>query len=113
MRVDSNPVILSELIDARRPLGVSAMSEQISPDRERRPSERQIEWLARGAEQPGGKLPLFDLNGARVNPRAIKSCLEHGWAERWFANPLKPEWLVCRLTGAGRSVLRGRGEDGA
>jgi hypothetical protein len=31
--------------------------------------------------------------------------MEQGWAEPWFANPLKPDWLVCRLTQAGRDAL--------
>jgi len=89
------------------------MTPTSTHDPDRPPSDRQIEWLSRGLNQPGGKLPLFDLSGARVNQRTIKSCLDHGWAERWFANPLKPDWLVCRLTDAGRAVLRGRGENGA
>jgi len=89
------------------------MSSAESHDHDRPPSDRQLDWLSRGLNQPGGKLPLFDLNGARVNPRTIKSCLDRGWAERWFANPLKPDWLVCRLTDAGRSVSRGRAEDDA
>ena len=28
-----------------------------------------------------------------------------GWAERWFQNPLKPDWLVCRVTAKGRMAL--------
>ena len=61
-------------------------------------------WLARGLDQPGGKLPLFDPDGQRVNPRTIKACLEQGWAEPWFDNPIKPDWLVCKLTEAGRQA---------
>jgi hypothetical protein len=68
----------------------------------------QRSWLVRGLDQPGGKLPLFDRNGQRVSPRTIKSCLEHGWAEPWFSNPLKPEWLVCKLTPAGRKTVKPR-----
>ncbi|MGH6948654.1 MAG: hypothetical protein ACREDZ_15085 [Kiloniellales bacterium] len=68
-------------------------------------STQQRTWLARGLKQPGGKLPLFDVQGQRVNPRTVESCLTHGWAERWFDNPMKPEWQVCRLTAAGRAVL--------
>ena len=66
------------------------------------PTSGQRNWLVRGLDQPGGKLPLFDRNGQRVSPRTIKSCLDHGWAEPWFSNPLKPDWLVCKLTEAGR-----------
>lgn len=68
-------------------------------------SRQQRIWLTRGLQQPGGKLPLFDAQGQRVNPRTVESCLARGWAERWFDNPMKPEWQVCRLTAAGRAVL--------
>ncbi len=70
-----------------------------------RPSAAQHAWLRRGLDQPGGKLPLFDLDGRRVGPRTIDRCIEQGWAEPWFANPLKPDWRVCKLTDAGRAVL--------
>jgi hypothetical protein len=68
------------------------------------PSAVQRAWLRRGLDQPGGKLPLFDEYGQQVDPRTIQSCIEQGWAEPWFANPLKPDWLVCKLTAAGRAV---------
>lgn len=71
----------------------------------RPPSAQQARWLRRGLRQPGGKLPLFDEDGQRYHPRTIKSCLTAGWAERWYANPLKPDWLVCRLTDFGRAAL--------
>jgi hypothetical protein len=61
--------------------------------------------LLRGLKQPGGKLPLFTDDGRRVNDRTIKSCIRRGWVEPWFDNPIKPDWLVCRLTEAGRRVL--------
>ncbi len=35
----------------------------------------------------------------------MESCLARGWAERWFDNPTKPDWLVCKLTGEGYAVL--------
>ena len=69
------------------------------------PTDVQRTWLARGLTQPGGKLPLFDDDGRRIDARTIRSCIEQGWAEPWFANPLKPDWLVCRLTAAGRAVI--------
>jgi hypothetical protein len=69
-----------------------------------RPSPAQMSWLKRGLQQPGGKLPLFDEWGQRVNEQTIRSCIAQGWAEPWFANPLKPDWLVCKLTDAGRSL---------
>ncbi|MEE2694117.1 MAG: hypothetical protein VX884_01400 [Pseudomonadota bacterium] len=66
----------------------------------------QRRWLSRGLSQPGGKLPLFDEDGTKIKKRTIVSCIKHGWAEPWFANPLKPDWLVCRLTKAGRTKLQ-------
>jgi hypothetical protein len=70
------------------------------------PTAIQRSWLRRGLAQPGGKLPLFDEFGQAIDPRTIRSCLDRGWAEPWFANPLKPDWLVCKLTQAGRSIVR-------
>ena len=31
--------------------------------------------------------------------------MDHKWCEPWYANPVKPDWLVCRLTDEGRKVL--------
>ena len=69
-------------------------------------SAAEMRYMKMGLRQPGGKLPLFDNDGQEINPRTIHSCLEKGYVERWFANPLKPEWLVCKLTNAGRQALR-------
>ena len=71
-----------------------------------RPTAAQMAWLSRGLDQPGGKLPLFDRNGQRVSPRTVKTCIERGWAEPWFSNPLKPDWLICKLTAEGRRVAK-------
>lgn len=68
------------------------------------PTVAQLAWLKRGLSQPGGKLPLFDNSGQRVNSRTIKSCISRGWAEPWFSNPIKPDWLVCKLTKEGRRI---------
>lgn len=73
-------------------------------ERHSSPSPTQLHWLRRGLSQPGGKLPLFDNWGQRVNEQTVRSCIAQGWAEPWFANPLKPDWLVCKLTPAGRSI---------
>lgn len=70
-----------------------------------RPSATQLKYLKMGAGQPGGKLPLFDSNGQEIKPATIRFCIERGWAEPWFNNPIKPNWLVCKLTEAGRRVL--------
>ena len=72
------------------------------------PSAAQRAWLMRGLSQPGGKLPLFDESGQRISPRTIQSSIDRGWAEPWFANPTKPDWLVCKLTELGRAALRRR-----
>lgn len=76
------------------------------------PTAAQRRYLERGIGQPGGKLPLFDADGGLIGTRTIESCIANGWAERWFANPVKPDWLVCRLTVEGRRVLA-RGGAGA
>lgn len=68
------------------------------------PTPAEKDYLSKGLLQPGGKLPLFDGRGQEISPRVIKSCLKKGLAERWFANPIKPDWLVCRLTEAGRQA---------
>ena len=70
-----------------------------------KPTSLQRKWLMRGIGQPGGKLPLFDDEGQRVSKRTVDSCLRQGWAEPWFANPMKPDWLVCKLTDQGRQAL--------
>jgi hypothetical protein len=71
-----------------------------------RPSSAQLRYLRLGMEAPGGKLPLFDNNGQEISPKTIRACIDNGWAEPWFSNPLKPDWLVCRITPAGREIVR-------
>jgi hypothetical protein len=68
------------------------------------PTLPEFLYLRRGLTQPGGKLPLFDLDGQDIDPALVRRCLARGWAEPWFHNPLKPDWLVCKLTEAGRRV---------
>lgn len=70
-----------------------------------RPTEPQRRYLERGLTEPGGKLPLFDRDGRQVPRKTVEACIAHGWAEPWTANPIKPDWLVCRLTPAGYRVL--------
>jgi hypothetical protein len=70
-----------------------------------RPTAAQAAYLRRGLAEPGGKLPLFDRNGQRYASRTIRSCIDQGWAEPWFHNPIKPDWLICRLTPAGHAAL--------
>jgi len=86
-------------------LRVVAESVEKQEHRDGHPSTAQLHWLTRGVDQPGGKLPLFDEWGQRVNERTIRACIEQGWAEPWFTNPLKPDWLVCKLTADGRALV--------
>ncbi len=74
-----------------------------------RPTPVQRRWLRGGLDQPGGKLSLFDDNGQRISERTVQSCITRGWAEAWFQNPLKPDWVVCKLTHLGRAIAE---EDG-
>jgi hypothetical protein len=69
------------------------------------PTAAQRGYLARGLTEPGGKLPLFDRKGREIARKTVESCLARGWAEPWFDNPLKPDWIVCRLTDAGYRIL--------
>lgn len=84
---------------------LTVVAEGGKPVSAARPTIVQRAWLTRGLEQPGGKLPLFDDNGRRIDPRTVRRSLDEGWAEPWFANPIKPDWLVCRLTEKGRAAL--------
>ncbi|MBZ0139419.1 MAG: hypothetical protein K8H87_06535 [Pseudorhodoplanes sp.] len=72
-----------------------------------RPSEAQRRYLERGLREPGGKLPIFDEDGRMVPRKTIDSCIAHGWAQPWIENPIKPDWLVCRLTPLGYALLTG------
>ena len=74
-----------------------------------RPTPAQRDYLRRGLDQPGGKLPLFDEQGQQINARVVHACIAHGWAEPWFANPIKRDWIVCKLTDRGRQALVARG----
>lgn len=68
-------------------------------------SQAERAYLEAGLNQAGGKLPLFDRRGQEISSSLIQACIEKGYAQRWFANPLKPDWLVCRLTDKGRKAL--------
>jgi hypothetical protein len=84
-----------------------------SPAEPVRPTEPQRRYLERGLSEPGGKLPLFDRDGRQVPRKTVEACIAHGWAEPWTANPIKPDWLVCRLTPAGYRALGVAPEAGA
>jgi hypothetical protein len=83
-------------------------SQQEQPKRPHGPTPLQREWLKRGLDDPQGKLPMFDDEGQELDQRTVQACLENGWAEKWFENPLRPEVPVCRLTEKGRVVAIGR-----
>ena len=69
------------------------------------PTKRQRNWLERGLDQLGKKLPLFDSRGQKVSERTVTGCVERGWAAQRFNNPLKPDGIVCKLTEAGGRAL--------
>ena len=75
-----------------------------------RPTPVQDRYLQRGLDQAGGKLPLFDEQGQRFSASTVEACLKHGWAEPWFANPIKPGWLVCKLTERGHALAAANAE---
>lgn len=90
---------------------LSPTARALEPKRRRsRPTVTQLAWLRRGLDQAGGKLPLFDRYGQRYDSRTIRSCIEQGWAEPWFNNPTKPDWLICKLTEAGRKAAGAKAE---
>ena len=88
---------------ALRPGGALKLKTPLSGLGFMTPAQRR--YLARGLKQAGGKLPLFDDEGREISPRTIEACVAHGWATPWSRNPVKPGWLVCRLTDEGYRVL--------
>ncbi len=81
------------------------LEKDLGRKRRFRPTPAQAAWLKRGLAEPGGKLPLFDAFGQHYDPRTVRACLEKGWAAPWIGNPMKPDWLVCKLTEAGRNAV--------
>ena len=73
-----------------------------------RPTEAQRRYLRRGLKQAGGKLPLFDEAGQQISTSTIRTCVRRGWCEPWFDNPIKPDWLVYKLTEEGRRAAAPR-----
>ena len=84
--------------------GTKAAAERLDAPSQGKPTRTQLRYLRRGLDQPAGKLPLFDEFGAAISPRTIRSCVKQGWAESWISNPIKPDWLVCRLTPQGHKI---------
>src|SRR5262245_56960700 len=69
------------------------------------PTDVQRTWLRRGLSQPGGKLPLFDEVGTRIDPRTVRSCVENGLADSWLENPLRGDSLFSGLSDTGRALV--------
>ena len=102
--VKGDAAVLADQEKAVAPAGAPcALNDNDVRDLE--PSLAELFYLRRGLGQPGGKLPLFDLDGQAIAPEVVQACLDRGWAEPWFNNPLKPDWLVCKLTDAGRRLI--------
>ena len=94
-------VMMSDAVTASE----GVRSNEMSDGGKSRPTDVQKRYLQRGLDQPGGKLPLFDTNGRRYSRKTVEACIANGWAERWFINPTKPDWLVCKLTAAGYQLF--------
>jgi hypothetical protein len=88
---------------ALRSAGALSLKTPLSGPAFMSPAQRR--YLARGLKQPGGKLPLFDEQGQEISHRTIEACVAQGWAKAWSRNPVKPGWLVCRLTDQGYRAL--------
>ncbi|MEQ9042600.1 MAG: hypothetical protein RLO23_02140 [Alphaproteobacteria bacterium] len=64
----------------------------------------QRRWLECGLDGRDGKLPLFDRDGRAIHPQTIRRCVELGYAEPWFRDPLRTDFPVCKLTPRGRTL---------
>ena len=67
-----------------------------------------LDWLSGGLGRADGRLALFDRFGEPVDPKMVRRCVQAGLAEPWFANPMRPSWMVCRLSDQGRAVATKR-----
>jgi hypothetical protein len=71
--------------------------------------ERQVlTWLKTGLNNPEGRLSLFDGSGQKIPASIQRFAIQNDLAEGWFANPMRPEWMVCRLTARGQRALSGQ-----
>ncbi len=68
-------------------------------------TEAQRAYLELAKDQPGGKLPIYDGEGKRVNPRTIQACMTRGLCVSWYRNPIEPGWPVCKITLTGKKVM--------
>ena len=63
------------------------------------------EWLSGGEAREDGRLAIFDQFGEPIDKKVIKTAIASGFAEPWFASPMRPQWTVCRLTQKGHDFL--------
>lgn len=63
------------------------------------------DWLRGGTIRADGRLALFDQFAEPIDKDLIKSAVASGFAEPWFASPMRPQWTICRLTPKGRAFL--------
>ena len=69
------------------------------------PTVRNCSTCAGASPRRAASCPApFDLDGQAVAAAIVRRCLDRGWAAPWISNPLKPDWLVCKLTEAGRRL---------
>ncbi len=71
----------------------------------RETEEAMRQWLQGGLDREDGRLAIFDMFGEPVNKSVIKSAIASGLAEPWFSSPMRPQWMVCRITPKGRAAL--------
>ena len=64
-----------------------------------------LRFLRNGLRAPGGKLPLFDEEGQRIDRGLVQYCVDSGFAETWFVNDLRPDLPVYRITTKGCAAL--------
>lgn len=102
--VKGDAAVFADQEKARFALGAAMRALNDNDLQDIQPTLPELFYLRRGLGQPGGKLPLFDLDGQTIAPQVVRSCVKRGWAEPWFNNPLKPDWLVCKLTEQGRRL---------
>ena len=62
-------------------------------------------WLQGGEAREDGRLALFDQFGEPIDRKVVKTAIASGFAEPWFASPMRPQWIVCRLTSKGQDFL--------
>lgn len=101
--MDSFAIIVNVLVTMSKRGGI--VTGPAAGEETARPSEAQRRYLSRGLTEPGGKLPLFDREGREIPRKTVEACIAHGWAQAWTANPIKGDWLVCKLTPAGYRAL--------